>query len=223
MEESPSFQEETIRTPMDRRRRIQPKSLENKEKSPSLKLSQKQQQSMGTLRKDKQLRKQQFNHRFQTYKRRGFVRKKFDIGKENKKKRDTHLKTKRDARWLLTTMSQPQSRTDVTNVQDNSFDSISDIEGSYRCAKDSSPQSSSPSSSDVESANNDVILTPSAAKLRPRPSRLEPKTTGKQKQLEDDGKREMRNMISLWEAQKRAQDVIKQLKDDECDTDNEGQ
>ena len=75
----------------------------------------------------------------------------------------------------------------------------------------------------MESDNNDVILTPSAAKLRPRPSRLEPKTTEKPKQLEDDGNREMRNMISLWEAQKRAQDVIKQLQDDEGDTDNEGQ
>ena len=109
MEESPSFQEETIKTPMDRRRRIQPKSPENKEKSPTPKLSPKQQQSMATLRKDKQLRKQQFNHRFQTYKRRGFVRKKFDIGKENKKKRDAQLKTKRDLRWLFTTKDLSES------------------------------------------------------------------------------------------------------------------
>ena len=71
---------------------------------------------------------------------------------------------------------------------------------------------------------NDVILTPSAAKLFPRRARLQSANidpvNNDEPQYENG--REVKNMISLWEAQKRAKELASEIEKDSVENkDNE--
>ena len=93
-------------------------------------------------------RRKQFGHRLTKYKRLGYTRKKFDIGKANKLKRGEKLQEKRDRKWLFTSLSQSTSKRKDSAKEEVSFESISALEGSYR--QQQSTSSSSPEqSSDV--------------------------------------------------------------------------
>ena len=58
-----------------------------------------------------------------------------------------------------------------------------------------------------------VILTPSAAKLFPRPARLQHNTEETVYQNENENSRQVRNMLSQWQAQQRAAALATELDD----------
>ena len=163
------------------------------------------------------MRRKQFGHRLTKYKRLGHTRKKFDIGTANRVKRGEKLQEKRNAKWLFTSLSQSTPKTKEKAKEEVSFESISDLEGSYRQNK--SPQSTSSSSpeqsSDESAEGNNTLLTPSAAKLLPRPARLQPNTGEPVYQNVDEGRREVRNMLSQWQAQQRAEALATELNEEE--------
>ena len=107
-----------------------------------------------------------------------------------------------------------------------SFESISDIEGRYREQAEDSSSSSSSSQTDLEPLTDDSddngskVLTPSAAKLIPQPTKFDTRKKKEQLQLDDANDREMKNMLSLWKAQRRARELQEEL-DKELNQDND--
>ena len=183
-----------------------------------------------TLKK-RQQRKRLFGHRVKQYKTTSLGRQKFNISKANRMKRDAQLKSKRDQRWLFTSMS--QSTPQKGQQGETSFDSISDIEGAYRedhhqTSSDSPP--SPDSTEDNETEQNQADVETHHAQQQPksimvktpklRPSRLhrdQPGNTSWGEHVHGQSKREreIQNMLSLWAAQKRAKDMEKEaLADD---------
>ena len=127
---------------------------------------------------------------------------------------------------------------------DKSFESISDIDGSYRVTKTPASSSASSSSSSTCSEEEDMEkqigeeeqktetikkklpeqstpipppLRPSKLNMRKAPSAS---PEGDEKE-EDKGNREMKNLISLWEAQKRAKRVHDEVQKEEIDDEND--
>ena len=110
-----------------------------------------------------------------------------------------------------------------------SFESISDIDGRYReQAVDQSSSSSSSSHTDVDLQTDDSddngskIWTPSAAKLIPRPTKFLPIKKQEQFQLDDANDRELKNMLSLWKAQRRAKELQEELDQELSQDDSNG-
>ena len=173
--------------------------------------------------KRKLLRKKQFGHRLTKYKRLGYARKKVDVSQANRRKRNEQLQKKRDAKWLFTSMTRSTPKTQSAVNDTPSFESLSDLDGSYR-QKQASPPTSSPSSSssspevssDDSTINQDGLLTPSAAKLFPRPARLRPDVPQQLEQPDDTNinGRQVRNMLSLWQAQQRAANVANEVNEE---------
>ena len=221
METSPSYDDTVANTPTSRKLRLN-KQIEEKDcsdKDDEEELSDSSAKSLATLRKSKQMRKQQFGHRVKCYKRRNFIRKKLDIKKENRQRRDEQLQQKRDGRWLFTTLSQSTPQQNIagdSQEEELSFDAISDIEGRYRVqAKEPSSSSSSASPEETPTEDSDdngsIVLTPSAAKLVPRPTRFTDAKKKEQMRIDDTNDREMKNMLSLWKAQRRSRDLQEEL------------
>ena len=77
MESSPSYIDTMANTPTSRKLRLNKnnKKANNPQEDDEKELSNSSTKSMATLRKNKQMRKQQFGHRVKCYKRRNFVRK----------------------------------------------------------------------------------------------------------------------------------------------------
>ena len=180
--------------------------------------------------KRKLLRKKQFGHRLTKYKRMGYTKKKVDVSQANRRKRNEQLQKKRDAKWLFTSMSRSTPKTLAPVNDPPSFESLSDLDGSYRQTQPSPPTSSPSSSSsspenssDDSTSNQDGLLTPSAAKLFPRPARLRPQVPQEVIQPDDNNinGRQVRNMLSLWQAQQRAADVANEVQQDTDDQANE--
>ena len=167
--------------------------------------------------KRKLLRKKQFGHRLTKYKRLGYSRKKVDVSQANRRKRNEQLQKKRDAKWLFTSMTRSTPKTQSAVTDTPSIESLSDLDGSYRQKQNSPPTSSTSSSAEVSSddsaVNQDGLLTPSAAKLFPRPARLRPDVPQQQDQADDTNinGRQVRNMLSLWQAQQRPAEVAKEV------------
>ena len=124
------------------------------------------------------------------------------------------------------------------------FESISDIDVSYRVTKTPASSSASSSSSSTCSEEEDMErqtveekkkTEPNKKKLpeqsTPLPPALRPSKLNMRKapstspegdeQEEDKGNREMKNLISLWEAQKRAKRVHDEVQKEETDDEND--
>ena len=181
-------------------------------------------------------RRQQFSHRVTRYKDKGEKKKKKNIATANKEKRDALLKERHDKRWLFTTMTQSSPNNDG-NQDKKSFESISDIEGTYRTKTPSPSSSGSPSTSPHSSSEEEdqekeakpkVTLAtrpPTPATSRIRPARFKIKTNDEEEQSEEEdvnkGDRDMKNLLSLWEAQKRAKEVAQEVEDDNDESDED--
>ena len=160
---------------------------------------------------------------------------KFNIQKANRAKRDAQLKSKRDQRWLFTSMSQSTPR--KSHGEETSFESISDIEGAYRDGQQQISSDSSPPTSSNEGAETDhdtadaqqqrekpkpksiMVKTP---KLRPSQLQREQSVNtswGEHVHGSNKRQREIQNMLSLWAAQKRAKETEQEVQSESAASD----